>query len=262
VLTEQITSRQNPLVKRAQRIRSGTEPGYMFVEGVRLIEEAFDAGLPVEALIYTPTFAGDERGSELLDHVARRRCRGAIVPQRVMEAICDVESPQGAVALVIQPRFEIEDVFAGEAPVVLLEGLQDPGNVGTILRTAEAAGAAGAVTTPGTSEPYAPKALRASMGSAFRLPVARRVTVEEAVEVARARRMPVLAASMGATRYTEADLRGPFLLLVGNEGAGLSAATLSAADRVVSVPLHGPVESLNAAIATAVILFEAARQRG
>jgi RNA methyltransferase, TrmH family len=235
----------------------------MFVEGVRLIEEAFDAGLPIEALIYTLAFADDERGALLLDHVARKRCRGAVVPQRIMEAICDVESTQGAVALVVQPRFEIEDVFEGEGPVVLLEGLQDPGNIGTILRAAEAAGASGVVTTPGTAEPYAPKALRASMGSAFRLPIARRVELEVALTVARAKKMSVVgSAANGTARHSEDGLARAFLLLVGNEGSGLSERARAAADRTVSVPLAAPVESLNAAVATAVILFEAARQRG
>jgi RNA methyltransferase, TrmH family len=263
VLTEQITSRQNPLIKRAQRIRTGTEPGHMFVEGVRLIEEALDAELPVEAIIYTPAISDDARGAALLDHVARKRFRGAVVPQRIMEAICDVESPQGAIAIVVQPRFEIDDVFAGGGPVVLLEGLQDPGNVGAIVRAAEGAGASGLVTTPGTAEPYAPKALRASMGSAFRLPIARRVQLADVVRAARAREMAVVgSAANGTSRHTEPGLSTPFLLLVGNEGGGLSKSARTAADRTVSVPLSAPVESLNAAVATAVILFEAARQRG
>jgi RNA methyltransferase, TrmH family len=263
VLTEQITSKQNPLVRRAQRIRTGAEPGHMFVEGLRLIEEVFEARLSIEALIYTQSFAEDERGSALLSHVARRRCRGAVVPQRIMDAICDVESPQGAVALVVQPHFDLKDLFAAEGPVVLLEGLQDPGNVGTIVRSAEAASAAGVATTAGTAEPYGAKALRASMGSAFRLPIARRVTVEEAIGEARARKIPVLAsAANGSIAYSKGDLREPFLLLVGNEGAGLSPEALAAADSTVSIPLAQPVESLNAAIAAAIILFEAARQRG
>jgi TrmH family RNA methyltransferase len=179
-----------------------------------------------------------------------------------MEAICDVESPQGAVALAVQPRFELEDVFASEGPVVLMETVQDPGNVGTIIRAADGAGATGAVAKPGTAEPYAPKALRASMGSAFRLPVARRVKLAEAVGAARAHGYVVMAtAASGRVRYTDEDLRRPFLLLVGNEGAGLSPEALAAADRVISIPLAAAVESLNAAVAAAVVLFEAARQR-
>jgi TrmH family RNA methyltransferase len=180
-----------------------------------------------------------------------------------MEAICDVESSQGAVALAVQPRFELEDVFANDGPVVVVETVQDPGNLGTILRTAEGAGAAGIVTTPGSAEPYTPKALRASMGSAFRLPVARRVKLSDAVEAARTRSMPVLAtAAGGSVRYSAEDLRRPFLLLVGNEGYGLSSEACASADRIVAIPLSGAVESLNAAVAVAVILFEAARQRG
>src|SRR5262245_38653875 len=99
MLTEQITSRQNPLIKRARRVRVGLEPGHMFVEGVRLIEEALDADIFIEALIYTQGLAGQERGRIVLERAARKRCRGAVVPESVLEAVCDVETPQGVVAI-------------------------------------------------------------------------------------------------------------------------------------------------------------------
>ena len=263
MLVEQITSRQNPLVKRAQRVRLGDEPGHMFVEGLRLVEEVIASDISVEALIYTLDLSQQERGRELLARVSRDHVRGALVPAHVMKAICDVETPQGIVALAAQPRFEVRDLFGGSAPlVVALDRLQDPGNVGTIVRAAEAAGAGGVAATPGTAEPYGPKALRASMGSAFRLPIARRAEVGAVVEAARASGARVLAASAGeGVPYTEVDWREPALVLVGNEGAGLSVAALARADEKVSIPLAPPVESLNAGVATAILLFEAARQR-
>jgi TrmH family RNA methyltransferase len=263
VLTEKITSRQNPLVKRAQRVRDGTEPGHMFIEGVRLVDEALAAGVAIEALIYTPELSSTDRGASLLARAARERFRGALVPEVLMHAICDVETPQGVVALAPHPRFELEELFAGDAPlVVALEALQDPGNVGTILRAAEAAGASGVAALQGTAEPYGPKALRASMGSVFRLPVLRRAALIELAAAAQAREIPVVAAALdGGTRYSDFDWTRPALLLVGNEGAGLSSDARALAIESVSIPLAPPVESLNAAIAAAVILFEAARQR-
>jgi TrmH family RNA methyltransferase len=263
VLTEQITSRQNPLVKRATRIRAGDEPGYMFVEGSRLVDEAVASGVLIEALVYTAEYAATERGTALLDRFSRSKCRGALVPEQVMRAICDVETPQGVVALASHPVFQVEDLFEVRSPlVVVLDAVQDPGNVGTIVRAAEGAGASGVAATPGTAEPYAPKTLRASMGSAFRFPVARRADIAKVAAAARERDMQVLASTArGDTQYTEVDWTRPSLLLVGNEGAGLSPAALALAATTVSIPLVEPVESLNAAVATAVLLFEAARQR-
>jgi TrmH family RNA methyltransferase len=263
VLTEQITSRQNPLVKRAQRVRDGDEPGYMFVEGARLVEEAVASDIAIEAMIYTAEFAETERGRKLLAHPMLSHCRGAMVPMQIMRAIRDVETPQGIVALAPHPRFGVEDALAGPAPLaVALDTLQDPGNVGTIVRAAEAAGASGVLSTPTTAEPYGPKALRAAMGSAFRFPIVRRVRLADVAHAARDRGMRILAtAANGATVYSDVDWRMPTLLLVGNEGAGLSKEATELADETVAVPLAPPVESLNAAVALAVILFEAARQR-
>ena len=264
MLTEKITSRQNPLVKRAQRVRNGAQPAHMFIEGVRLVEEALEAELAIESLIYTPELASTDRGAALLARAAHKRFRGALVPEPLMRSICDVETPQGAVAIAMRPRFEIEDLFAGDAPLIAaLEALQDPGNVGTIIRAAEAAGASGVIVSPGTAEPYGPKALRASMGSAFRLPVARGTALASAAAQARSRGMAVVAADAGGPlRYTDFDWTRPALLLIGNEGAGLSSEARALADESISIPLAPPVESLNAAVAAAVILFEAARQRG
>lgn len=264
VLTEQITSRQNPLIKRAQRIRDGEEPLHLFMEGARLVDEALRSSIHLEALIYTTVFSESERGEALLARVARAHVRGALVPEAIMRTICDTESPQGVVALGGRPRFELDDVLRDESPlVVALDGLQDPGNVGTVIRAAEAAGASGVVTTPGTAEVYGPKALRASMGSAFRLPVVRRIPIDlVADEIGKMDGVVVGAVADGAIDYTRFNWKRPTMVVIGNEGAGLSSDALSSLSETVSIPLASPVESLNAGIAAAVILFEAARQRG
>lgn len=264
VLTEQITSRQNPLIKRAQRIRDGEEPLHLFMEGARLVDEALRSSIHLEALIYTTVFSESERGEALLARVARAHVRGALVPEGIMRTICDTESPQGVVALGGRPRFELDDVLRGENPlVVALDGLQDPGNVGTVIRAAEAAGASGVVTAPGTAEVYGPKALRASMGSAFRLPIARRIPIDlVADEIGKLDGVVVGAVADGSIAYTEFNWKRPTMVVIGNEGAGLSSDALSSIAETVSIPLASPVESLNAGIAAAVILFEAARQRG
>lgn len=263
MLVEQITSRQNPLVKRAVRVRLGDEPSHMFVEGARLVEELVASEVAVEAILYTQAYADSERGGALLDRVRSARFRGALVPEAVLDAVCDVETPQGVVAIAARPVYELDEALAGDAPLaVVLDGLQDPGNVGAVVRAAEAAGAAGAVTTPGTAEPYGAKALRSAMGSAFRLPIARRVTVAEVARAAGLRGIRVVATvAEGGAAHTDVDWRLPAVVLVGNEGGGLSDEAVRLASERVTIPLAAPVESLNAAVAAGVILFEAARQR-
>ncbi len=263
MLTEQITSRQNPLVKRAQRVRAGQETGRLFVDGARLVEEAIVSGVALEALIYTTSFAESERGSALLDMVATTHCRGAHVPETVMKAVCDVETPQGIVALVAQPQFALSDVLGEPSPlIVVLDGLQDPGNVGSIVRAAEGAGASGVLTTLGTAEPYSPKAIRASMGSAFRLPIVRRVRLRPIAQRAKALGIQIYSSGAGdGVPYTEVNWRLPSLVVIGNEGAGVSDVASTMAAATVSIPMVEPVESLNAAVATGIMLFEAARQR-
>jgi tRNA G18 (ribose-2'-O)-methylase SpoU len=149
------------------------------------------------------------------------------------------------------------------ALVLVADAVQNPGNLGGLLRTAEAAGATGVFLTAGCADPFSWKALRGSMGSAFRLPQRRGLSLAEVLERLRARGVAVLAAAAdGELRYDEADLRRPTALLVGNEGAGLSPSALAAADARLRIPIAPHVESLNVAVAAALVLYEAARQRG
>ncbi|HXD52166.1 MAG TPA: RNA methyltransferase, partial [Burkholderiales bacterium] len=222
MLVEKITSRQNPLVKRFRRVRAGSEHHYIFLEGVRLIEDAIEAGAHFETIAFTSSLEISERGLQLLDNLQKIPCRGAHVPPQVMEAIADTESPQGVAAIVSRPFYELAELFAARPTlVVIADGLQDPGNLGTIIRTAEAAGAGGVVTTRDTVDPFNQKALRASMGSALRLPIVTDANCAEALKLCRASgitligtraspsRKPMIedAARAEKTRaYTDADL--------------------------------------------------------
>jgi TrmH family RNA methyltransferase len=158
----------------------------------------------------------------------------------------------------------VDDAIRSAVPLVLVvEGLRDPGNMGTILRSAEAFGATGVITTPRTVDPFSTKVVRASMGSAFRLPIVEKVEIEKAVKQMRAAGLTIIATSTRASRVvTEEDLARPAAILVGSEAVGLSEKALALADTCVRIPLIGPVESLNAAIAATILLYEAARQRG
>lgn len=177
----------------------------------------------------------------------------------LMRQVADTQTPQGILCAFEAPTWTPDAALAGLGPVLVLDGLQDPGNLGTLARSAEAAGAAGLVITPGSVDPGNPKALRASAGSLLRIPC---VVVPDPLPLVEASgRRLVATTGRGGKPHYEADLCRPFALLVGQEGAGLSPDLFREADFQLTVPMGGRVESLNAATAAAVILFEAARQR-
>jgi TrmH family RNA methyltransferase len=184
------------------------------------------------------------------------------LPPDIFASAVTTESPQGIAALVEPATFSLEDILRGDSPLaVIAAALQDPGNLGTLIRSAEAFGATGVITFPGTVSPWNAKALRASSGSAFRLPV---VHADEETAFARLRsaRIKILAAvADNGSPAPEMNLTGPTAILIGNEGSGLSAAMISLADGQITIPCPGPVESLNAAIAASILLYEASRQR-
>ena len=185
---------------------------------------------------------------------------------RLFDSVTGTETPQGIAALVRLRETSFDDLLKGGTPlVVLLIGVQDPGNVGTIVRSAEAFGATGAVATRGTAQPFSPKALRGSAGSALRLPVISGIAPAIILTQLRVAGLQIYAASSSANAAallpSAVDLKVPCALLIGNEGAGLPDEIERAADQLVRIPLAVPVESLNAAVAAAVLLYEAARQR-
>ncbi|HKP85544.1 MAG TPA: RNA methyltransferase [Blastocatellia bacterium] len=279
MLVEKITSRQNPLVKRFRRVRAGSERYHIFLEGVRLTAEAIAAGAHFESVAFTSELEASERGLALLDALENVPCRGAHVSKQVMEAIADTESPQGVAAIVSRPFSELQDLFARDLQtIVIADQLQDPGNLGTIIRTAEAAGADCLITTRYTVDPFNRKALRASMGSALRLPLVTDAKLADVVKLCRERGIkivgtrPALARPPGVIEdaarkeamrnYADADLAVPVALILGREASGVSDETAADADEFVRIPMAEGVESLNVSAAAAVLLYEMARQRG
>jgi TrmH family RNA methyltransferase len=259
-----IRSRRHPLVQRLRRLKeTSTADELCLIEGPKLLQEALGADIEVvEAVVATRLEAGD-RGAGLLRALAERRVPVRRVEEGVLASLSEVETSQGILALARRPAFTEERFFTGRPLVVVAVGVQNPGNLGGLLRTAEAAGATGAYLTAGTADPFSWKALRGSMGSAFRLPQVRGLPPKEALLRVRARGLTAVAASAeGETPYDQADLTGPLAVLLGSEGTGLPPELAAAADRRLAIPLRGRVESLNVGVAAAVLLFEVARQRG
>ena len=257
-----ITSPANEKLKQARRIRDGREPGWMFLEGDRLIEAYLEAGGRGGMAFHSPDLG--ERALSLLETLQSRGCALWPTQEAVLATVSDTVSPQGVIVLAERPSSSFDEVFRADGPLLLvgLDALQDPGNTGTIIRTAEAAGADGVLSLQGSVDPFAPKTLRSAMGSAFRLPILCEVEPEHLLALASRHQCRVVATDGKASMpYTAYDWRQPTLLLLGNEGNGIRPALLEASEVRLSIPMKRPVESLNVATAAAVLLFEARRAR-
>jgi RNA methyltransferase, TrmH family len=259
---EVIRSRSNPLFKRLVQLKERGDDDLALVEGVRLLNDALDAGVKVREGAVSPRVLETPRGRELLQTLAAKGAAVRIVDDRLLSAISEVETSQGLVALAERPTFTSAQLFRATPLILVAVGIQNPGNLGGLLRTAEAAGATGAILTEGTADPCSWKALRGSMGSAFRLPHLRGLSIRSALALLHAQGVSTVAAyATASVRYDEANLQGPSAFLFGNEGSGLPSEIMQAADQRVGIPMQGGVESLNVSVAAGILLFEAARQR-
>lgn len=257
-----ISSRSNANVKELRRLFHDASPdknGEIAVEGMHLVEEAIRSTLRVTNVYFAES--ARERAHKLLPQLPRQT-QAILLPDDVFASVVPSESPQGVAATVRVNQYSLADALRPEpALLVLATGLQDPGNLGTIARAGEAFGATALVIAENTVSPWNWKSIRASSGSLFRVPVAKADAASVIAEL-RAGGIVVLATSShkGAS-ISKIDLTRPVALIVGNEGAGIPKHVLAHADEVVTIPHSDKVESLNAAIATSVVLYEASRQR-
>jgi RNA methyltransferase, TrmH family len=265
---ERITSRQNAIVKRFRelaRASGGAKPGELLLDGAHLLEEALACGVSVEVAAFSDREVGAALSplARMAKDVKKHGGRVLTVSDHVLAAMSPVQHPSGVVAIAHARPSDLGAAFARPPQlVIVLAGLQDPGNVGAIVRTAAAFGATGIVAIEGSASPFGWKALRGAMGGTFRLPVAARGTLDDVIAAGRAARVRLIAAvPHGGTSLPRVDLREPTAIVLGGEGAGISEAALAAASETVTVPMRPPVESLNVAIAAALILYEALRQR-
>lgn len=259
-----VTSRQNPVVKRfREAARPGRTGGATLLDGAHLIGEALDAAIPLEVVAFSSD-AVERRHAELAG-----RCRAAgaqilTVAPSLLASMTPVAQPSGVAALARLEPGALAHVLEASVPqlVLILDRVQDPGNVGAIVRVAEACGATGIIAGPGTADPFGWKALRGSMGSAFRLPVAVAPSLGEACLKAHDLGLTLFAAvPREGTPIDTARLDRPCAILLGGEGAGLAPELTVAADEALTIPMRPPVESLNVSIAAALVVYEAARQR-
>jgi TrmH family RNA methyltransferase len=258
---ERISSRQNAVVGRFRTVADSPDE-HILLDGPHLLEEALASALPVEIVAATDRFI-DGPGGDLVVRAGHAGARLLEVTSDVLRALSPVRQPSGIVAIGSRREAAIEGALGGAPQLVLmLRDVQDPGNVGAIIRAAEGCGATGIVTAEGTADPFGWKALRGSMGSAFRMPVAARQPVAAAAEMAKGLGIRLYAAvPRGGTLLPRCDLRAPSAVLLGGEGAGLAAEAVGLADELMTIPMRPQVESLNVATAAALIAYEAMRQR-
>jgi len=262
-----IEGRHNALVKELRQAfahAERTESGDCAVEGLRILEEAIRSGLRFRALFFRES--AQNLAERLLPQIGSH-VDTLLLPDKLFDGAVPSETPQGLAALVRLKEFSLEDILERlqVGPVVAVVGLQDPGNLGTILRSAEAFGCAGVLLGEGTVSPLNSKVIRASAGSIFRLPVVTAKAaggMEQMLSKMRARGARLIATSSHkGTALDQAGLTGPFAVFIGSEGAGLPKALMSQVDELVAIPHAPQVESLNAGVAGSVVLYEAARQR-
>jgi TrmH family RNA methyltransferase len=257
----QVSSKENVLVKELRHSFTQaalTEDGYCAIEGVRLLEEALRSGLRLKAVFFSQS--ARERANRLLPQISTH-ADTLLLPDAVFRSAVATETPQGVAALVKLKTFAFADLLGNNPLLLGAAGVQDPGNLGTIIRSAEAMGASGVLTMEGTVHAINPKVIRASAGSLFRLPVVK-MDSAEAVRNLRDQGARILATSSHkGIPLDEADLTEACCIFVGSEGAGISKELIAEANEVIAIPHSERVESLNAGVAASIILYEAARQR-
>lgn len=289
-MEQRITSRHNPQVKYVRALsqrKFREQEGRFVIEGVRLLEEAVRATAKTAAKVSARTTAQftletvfvsselvqTQRIYNLFRELRKIGSEVYTVPPRVLEVMADTVSPQGMVGVVRRAKTseaanrlteltqQLGPSNETQPPLVLvLDRIQDPGNLGTLLRTAEAAGVAEVWLTRGTVDPFSAKVLRSTMGSIFRVPLATEIDYVQVLELSQAG-LKLVATEVGVSKpYYQADLAVPLAILLGNEGSGLDESLKLASQEVVNIPLAGEVESLNVAVAGAILLFEARRQ--
>jgi TrmH family RNA methyltransferase len=254
-----ITSSQNAKIKLVRgllgRTKERREAGAFVVEGVRLVEEGVNSNWAIQFALYDDSLG--DRGLGLVKNLEGKQIDVEKVESRLMRSLSETESPQGILAVL-----ELNQLAVPESPdfLLILDQIRDPGNLGTSLRSAAAAGVQAVLLPPETTDAFAPKVVRSGMGAHFRVPI-RSGTWEEIEQVCKSAGLQMYLADMYGTSCWEVDLRGPLAMIIGGEAEGASEEATKLATQTISIPMSGDMESLNAGVAGSVLMFEVVRQR-
>ncbi len=264
-----LTGSQNPLIKEVRSLKNKSardEKGLYFIEGVRFVEEVVKEYLKgtadIKYIVVSDSFAASADKAALSDPCIKKGVKVYEVPDALFESISDTRNPQGILAVMGLRKMYLKDAEVSGGLVVILDDIRDPGNMGTIIRTADAAGCVGVIVPEGCVELFNPKVLRSTMGSVYHLPIWHCDSIQEAISFCKKNDFSIYASHLeGAVSIYDADLSGNTALIIGSEADGISADALSNADTLVRIPMAGKAESLNASIAAGIMIFEAVRQK-
>lgn len=265
-MLQRITSLQNEKLKNFARLyrRKYREKWKLYVaEGINLVEEALKNGAEFDSAFVREDFFGEAEGKVLAERLGEKNCDIFVLPKALFDHTVNTDTPQGIAAAVKQPDCDVGHFFDGKpSNVIVLDRLQDPGNLGTIIRTADAAGFRRILVMKGTADIFSPKTVRAAAGSLYRVSFAYANQPEEALRLLSDRRFRTVCTSPRAEKnYFEEDIAENTALIIGNEANGACDEFMQKARLLVSIPMEGTVESLNAGVAASVIMYESVRQR-
>lgn len=260
-----ITSAANPRLKQVREALSsgqGDAQGRVPIEGIKLMQEALRSRLRIEELFVARSRLGETSIERLLRQIRGQKTKVFEVGDRAFLSISDTASPQGILGLAKLPQADFDDLIKGSPMLLIAFELQDPGNLGTLIRSAEAFGVTAVLLTSKSVSPLNPKVIRSSAGSIFRVPCFSRLEISQVADTLLRHGFRLLAASPTASSdFREVSYKGKAALLIGNEARGLEPAVMRCVTAQIRIPMSGTVESLNAAVATSILLCEAARQR-
>jgi RNA methyltransferase, TrmH family len=257
-----ISSSSNSLLKRIRGLHQRAtreKTGQFIVEGIKSVEEALQHKVKVTDIAISQTCLRDGPPSA----IAAFEGGLSVVDDKLFKDLGTTITPCGVIAVVRMPEYKAEELLDATVPLlVIAHAVQDPGNLGTIIRTARAAGASGVILTKGTVDPFSPKVVRSAMGALFTMPMLGDIELPKAVAMLKERNIRICGLDMEADKhYFDADLRGPTALVLGNEGHGFDKEELELMDEVLSIPMDSRSESLNVSASAAIVLFSAVEQR-
>ncbi|MFW5986127.1 MAG: TrmH family RNA methyltransferase [Halanaerobiales bacterium] len=271
-MQEIITSDKNSKIKFLKKLykkKYRKKQGKYILEGYRIIVEALRAGADFDSLYFSPDFYNSDSGNQILDLLKNsqfynKKIKPIVIDEKLMVNITDTDTPQGIIAAVNENNYKTEDIFDKSDVILLIDRIQDPGNMGTIIRTAVAAGVEGLIILKGSVDIYNLKVLRATMGAIFNIKFIKDVSLSNFFSLYRVYndRYRLIAADLSAdTYYDRMNYGNRVILAAGNEGNGLCREILEAADKRVKIPIIGDIESINVAVATGIILYDILRKR-
>lgn len=260
-----ITSSQNTIVKELKSLktkRTRDEKGLFFIEGIRFMEEALKENAEIDKIFISDKLGDINGGSEILKRVNDESYTIYSLPDKLFKEVSDTESPQGILATIRFRKMSTDEIQADGRFYIILDSLQDPGNMGTIIRTADAAGVSGIIISKGCVDIYNPKVLRSTMGSVFHIPLYHSEDLINPITKLKKSGFKIYAAHlMGSANYFEEDMRGQSAIIIGNEANGISDEIAEQADVLVKIPMPGRAESLNASVAASLLMYEVVRQQ-